>query len=105
MGWYDKNSDGRSHPVGAKKPNGFGIYDMHGNVAEWCVDEYDPSFYTKPEASERDPVCTVGVGTKVKRGDDYRQNAFNLRSASRDNEGAETQGHASGFRPAYYPLP
>jgi formylglycine-generating enzyme required for sulfatase activity len=46
--WYSANSNCQTHAVGEKKPNGFGLYDMHGNVSEWCWEGYDAHHYTKP---------------------------------------------------------
>ena len=53
--------------VGGKKPNGFVLYDMHGNVAKWCRDTYHEGFYSRPEASGRDPVCTAAGGDAGRR--------------------------------------
>jgi formylglycine-generating enzyme required for sulfatase activity len=101
MAWYSENSGDKSHPVGTKRPNHFGLHDMHGNLEEWCRDTFAP-FYGLPEAGGPDPVCTSGgLGTHVKRGGSYAQNAYNCRSAARSNEGPGSQGHGTGVRPAF----
>ena len=60
MGWYGEAiSLGTTRTVGQKAPNGFGLYDMHGNVWEWCEDVYDAGFYGKPEAGTPDPLSST----------------------------------------------
>ena len=53
--WFYPNSGFQSHPVGLKKPNGLGLYDMTGNVWEWMADSYDPGYYAKSPTDE--PEC------------------------------------------------
>jgi formylglycine-generating enzyme required for sulfatase activity len=84
--WYFDNSDDNYHEVGEKKPNPWGLYDMHGNVAEWCLDQYDPEIYAR-HAKEGLVVAPYVMPTKpyphVARGGSWDDDPEMLRSAAR----------------------
>ncbi len=77
-GWFDENSDYKRHPVAQKKPNPWGLFDMHGNVFEWCADWYDATL-----AGGDDPVGPAAGSSRVFRGGDCNNDASNCRSACR----------------------
>ena len=79
MGWYCGNSGRTTHPVAQKSPNSWGLYDMHGNVLEWCQDWYT-DYSATPQKDPTDPV--IG-STRVVRGGSWFANAKNCRSGSR----------------------
>lgn len=86
--WYDKNSGGKFHPVGTKLPNAWGLYDMSGNVKEWCMDFYSNSTDYYKVSPERNPHGPLVQGSeystfKVVRGGSQDYTAINVRSASR----------------------
>ena len=82
MAWYDEDLDsGSTHPVAQKKPNAWGLYDMHGNVWEWCSDYYDKNYYSKSPTS--DPENTTASSDRVNRGGGWNRHAESCRSAVR----------------------
>lgn len=80
--WYLKNSNGTTHPVGSKKPNEWGIHDMHGNVSEWTYDQYQADYYAK--SITNNPINEpTRLYAHTVRGGAYDDEAAFLRSSAR----------------------
>lgn len=97
--WFADTSADTTHPVGSKRPNAFGLHDMHGNVAEWVVDELVAGGYAKPAALPQPVAAAAAIQWPVRlypralRGGAYYDKAEQCRSAarrgSRDDGGTE----------------
>lgn len=83
--WFAGNSEEKTHRVGQKKPNAWGLYDMHGNVMEWTMDQYVPDFYAESKkGTAANPLATPSeLYPRVVRGGSYRDDPAALRSANR----------------------
>ncbi|WEK20263.1 MAG: SUMF1/EgtB/PvdO family nonheme iron enzyme [Candidatus Pedobacter colombiensis] len=83
--WYKANSEGKTHPVGQKKPNQWGLYDMYGNVAEWIYDQYNAGYYATVNGDKgNNPVSVPDkLYANVIRGGSYDDEAKELRAAAR----------------------
>jgi formylglycine-generating enzyme required for sulfatase activity/tRNA A-37 threonylcarbamoyl transferase component Bud32 len=96
MAWYSDNSDQKTHPVGEKMPNAWGLYDMHGNVWEWCRDWYADDYYK--QSPNVDPTGSGTGSDRVIRGGGWGSAAQYLRSANRDGDAPAVRGILLGFR-------
>lgn len=82
VGWFRQNSGGKFHPVGGKKPNALGIYDLLGNLTEWALDQYDAGGYEA--LTEKNPLAPpASKYPRVTRGGSYMDEAPALRCSNR----------------------
>jgi len=94
---YDKNSNNKMFPVGTLKPNDFGLFDMHGNVWEWCHDEYRPEHTTNERV---DDLTVTSAESRVLRGGSFTDSALHVRSAYRSGNHPVDRVGVVGFRVA-----
>jgi formylglycine-generating enzyme required for sulfatase activity len=89
--WFTDNASKKTHPVGQKKPNAWGLFDMHGNVAEWCQDVFDKNYYKSgPEKNPRGPAD----------GKEYVLRGGSWKSAAEASRSAYRLGETPGFSDA-----
>ena len=93
--WFTSNSGSKTHPVGTKKPNAWGLYDMHGNVWEWCQDWFQDSYNG---LAKSDPQGPQSGADRVLRGGGWSYDALNCRSAARGRDAPDYTYGGYGVR-------
>ncbi len=96
--WYNVNAGGQTHPVGQKKPNGWGLYDMHGNVWEWVADWYGSDYYAS--GPREDPTGPTEGADRMLRGGGWDLDNDTCRSALRRRRHTWCRNANRGFRAA-----
>ena len=97
VAWYDVNSKNTTHPVGQKEPNVFGLYDMHGNVFQWCEGRWDEKYYsTSPAENPEGPA--QGRSYRMLRGGYFVDGPYRCRSAYRYGGDPDFRSSIIGFR-------
>ena len=94
--WYRNNSGGETHPVGQLNANAWGLYDMHGNVHEWCQDWFDRKYYSKSPSNA--PLGPSTGLAKTLRGGDWGSEDWYCRCASRSLSSPDRRSNRLGFR-------
>ena len=94
--WYRNNSGGETHPVGQLSPNAWGLFDMHGNVHEWCQDWFDRKYYSQSPTNA--PLGPSTGLAKTLRGGDWGSEGWYCRCASRSLSSPDRRSNRLGFR-------
>jgi formylglycine-generating enzyme required for sulfatase activity len=94
--WYDGNSKSSTHPVGRKKPNPWGIYDMYGNLCEWCEDKWHDNYLGMP--NDGTPWLQGYNNARVLRGGCWLDSSRNCRSTYRTRYSSDFSFGTVGFR-------
>jgi formylglycine-generating enzyme required for sulfatase activity len=94
--WHEGNAEASIHPLGMKKPNAWGLYDIHGDLWEWCADTYDSRYYSV--SPHDDPAGPTVLGNRVLRGGSWYLRPDYARSSRRSWLGQSVGSMLHGFR-------
>jgi formylglycine-generating enzyme required for sulfatase activity len=102
-GWYLQNAGERTWPVGSKKPNDLGLFDLHGNVYTWCQEKYKAYPQGRGEGAKNDEEDTLVINVQISRalrGASFNDSASYVRCAERGRSEPSNNSYVDGLRPA-----